>query len=340
MEKKDKILVTGGLGYIGSHTCVALYKSGYEPIIVDNLSNSNIDVLGNIELLIEDRISFHQCDCRDIISMTKVFDAEIDIKGVIHFAAFKSVNESVDNPIKYYDNNINGLLNILECIDSNNIDYFVFSSSCTVYGIPDILPVTEEERLKDPLSPYGWTKYIGEKIISQWAEKKEISPVLLRYFNPIGAHPSALIGELPNGIPNNLVPYITQAAAGLRESITIYGDDYETPDGTCIRDYIHVCDLAEAHVAALDFCKKSDSIEFFNIGTGEGKSVKEIIESFQKVNNISLKYKKGERRIGDVDKIWASTDKAINIMKWKSKISVEDALKDAWNWEKNLRNIN
>jgi UDP-glucose 4-epimerase len=340
MKERDKILVTGGLGYIGSHTCVSLYKSGYEPIIVDDLSNSSIDVLDNIQLLIGDKISFHQCDCRDIVSMTKVFEEEINIKGIIHFAAFKSVNESVDDPIKYYDNNINGLLNILKCIDSNGVDYFVFSSSCTVYGIPDNLPVTESEILKEPTSPYGWTKYIGEKIIHQWSNNKKISPVLLRYFNPIGAHPSGLIGELPNGIPNNLVPYVTQCAAGIREFITVYGDDYETPDGTCIRDYIHVCDLADAHVFALDFCKKNKGLEFFNIGTGEGSSVKEILDTFQKVNNIDLNYVMGKRRSGDVDKIWASTEKANKMMGWKSKISIDEALKDSWNWEKKLRNIN
>jgi UDP-glucose 4-epimerase len=336
---RKKIIVTGGLGYIGSHTCVSLYLSGYEPIIIDNLSNSNIDVLKKIENILDNNIKFYKADCRKINELEEAISSEKNIEGVIHFAALKSVSDSVDNPLEYYDNNVTGLLNILKIIEKNNISRFVFSSSCTVYGIPDTFPVSEKEPLKEPISPYGWTKYIGEKIINQWSLKNKTNCILLRYFNPIGAHPSGLIGELPNGIPNNLVPYITQTASGTRDFLTIYGDSYDTPDGTCIRDFIHVCDLAEAHVCALSYNNKDVHPSFFNIGTGRGYSVKELVETFEIVNNLKVKTKIGEKRQGDIPKIWAATEKSNDVLGWRHKFSIEEALVDSWRWEKKLRNI-
>jgi UDP-glucose 4-epimerase len=334
--ERDKIIVTGGLGYIGSHTCVALHEAGYDPIIIDNLSNSNIKSLRRIESIIGRGLSFYSADCRDLSHLTFIFRKESTVKGVIHFAALKSVNESINNPLEYYDNNVHGLLNILKCIEQNNVDSFVFSSSCTVYGIPDSLPVKESDTLNTPTNPYGFTKYIGEKMIEDWDFKNNKSPVILRYFNPIGAHPSYKIGELPNGIPSNLVPYLTQTVIGRREKITIYGRDYNTPDGTCIRDYINVCDLAEAHVKSIEYSLLKKGTEHFNIGTGYGTSVKEIIDTFESVNSVKLNYVYGDRREGDIPEIYSNCDKSRSILKWKPRFTLEESLRSAWEWEKNL----
>lgn len=333
---ENKVIVTGGLGYIGSHTCVSLFESGYTPIIVDNLSNSNIGVLDNICEILGREIKFYNCDCRDFKKLSSVFLLEKKVIGVIHFAALKSVNESIKIPLDYYDNNISSLINVLKCIDLFNVDRLIFSSSCTVYGIPECLPVSEKEKTKEPLSPYGWTKYIGEKIIADWNLNSVASAVILRYFNPIGAHPTGLIGEIPNGVPNNLVPFLTQTAAGIRESITIHGNDYDTPDGTCIRDFIHVCDLANAHVNSLNYNNKLD---FFNIGTGSGHSVMELVDEFQKINNVKLNLKIGKRREGDIPKIWADSKKSKDMLDWRPVYTISDSLKHAWEWEKRLRNI-
>lgn len=334
---RDKIIVTGGLGYIGSITCISLYEAGYEPIIIDNLSNSNIKTLGRIERIIGSRLSFYSADCRDISHLTFVFRKESPIKGVIHFAALKSVGESVKDPISYYDNNLYGLLNIIKCIDENNIDLFVFSSSCTVYGQQNIFPVSEDSTLNDPTNPYGFSKYAGERIIRDWGLQRKKGVVLLRYFNPIGAHESYKLGELPNGIPTNLVPYIAQSAIGKRGEIIIHGKDYDTPDGTCIRDYVNVCDLADAHVRSLNYAKNNPSVECFNIGTGSGISVLDVIKTFEAVNNIKLNYSFGNRREGDVDVIYSECKKAKDILGWRSRLTLSESLKSSWEWEKYLR---
>lgn len=337
----DKVIVTGGLGYIGSHTCVSLCENGYLPVIVDNLSNSKMIILERIKKITGRDIPFYQLDCRNKGDLDIVFNNEQNIKSVIHFAAFKSVNESIDQPILYYENNISSLLNIIKCIDENGIDSLIFSSSCTVYGEPDVLPIKESSDLKTPITPYGFSKYVGERIINDWILSSiKNSSVLLRYFNPVGAHSSHLIGELPNGKPNNLVPFVTQSAIGKIGDIIINGNDYDTPDGTCIRDYIHVCDLAYAHVKSIDFSLKNKGTNIFNIGTGKGTSVKEIIDKFQSINSVRLSYKYGPRRNGDIEKIWANCDRAEKILKWKSSISIDQALFDAWEWEKNLSNVN
>lgn len=329
---RDKIIVTGGLGYIGSHTCVSLYNAGYVPVVLDNLSNSEIKILDSIETIIGNKIPFYHVDCRDLSELKSIFKKESNIKGVIHFAALKSVNDSINRAVEYYDNNINSLINIIKCIEDNDIKSFVFSSSCTVYGIPKNSPVSEDAGLNNPTNPYGFTKYVGERIIND----RKKNAIILRYFNPIGAHPSFKIGELPKGIPNNLVPYITQSAIGIRNEIVIHGKDYNTPDGTCIRDYIHVCDLAEAHVKSLEYSFNFEGIEIFNIGTGNGISVKKIIDTFEECNNVKLNYIYGKRREGDIPEIYANPYKANNILGWKSKFSLEEGLKSAWEWEKNL----
>ena len=334
--ERNKIIVTGGLGYIGSHTCISLYESGYDPIIIDNLSNSSIESLRRIENLLQRKIKFYPADCRDLSHLTFIFRKESPIKGVIHFAALKSVNESIDNSVEYYDNNINGLLNIIKCIDQNDVNSFVFSSSCTVYGIPNSLPVTETSPLNNPTNPYGFTKYVAERIIEDWSFKKQSNPVILRYFNPIGAHPSYSMGELPKGVPNNLVPYVTQSAIGKRDKISIYGNDYDTPDGTCIRDYINVCDLAKAHIKSIEYSLLKKGISHFNIGTGCGVSVKEIINVFERVNNIKLNYVYVDRRDGDIPAIYANCDKSREILKWEPVFTLEDSLRSAWEWEKKL----
>lgn len=335
-----KILVTGGTGYIGSHTVVELLNAGNEPIIVDNLSNSNINVLKGITAITSKNVPFYQIDVTDKDALSVIFKENPGINGVIHFAASKAVGESVKEPLKYYRNNLDGLMNILECMKQYNVCSLVFSSSCTVYGQPDILPVTEDAPIKPALSPYGNTKQICEEIIRDTvAANSNLHAILLRYFNPIGAHPSALIGELPLGVPQNLIPYVTQTAAGIRECLTIYGNDYDTEDGSCIRDYINVTDLAKAHVVAVSRMeeKKQDSnVEVFNIGTGRGTSVFEIVNIFEKVTGVKLNYKVGPRREGDIEKVWADPSKANNVLGWKSEKSMEETIKSAWEWQKTL----
>lgn len=336
-----KILVTGGTGYIGSHTVVELINAGHTPVIVDNLSNSNIGVLDGIKSITGESVPFYQIDVTDIQALDKVFSENHDIKGIIHFAASKAVGESVKEPLKYYRNNLVGLMNILECMKKHKVGSLVFSSSCTVYGQPDILPVTENAPIKPALSPYGNTKQICEEIIRDTVASCEgLHAILLRYFNPIGAHPSALIGELPLGVPQNLIPYVTQTAAGIRECLTIFGEDYDTPDGSCIRDYINVTDLAKAHVVSVDRMengKQNSDVEVFNIGTGRGTSVFEIVNLFEKVTGVKLNYKVGPRREGDIEKVWADASIANNILGWKAEKSMEETLASAWKWQQSLK---
>ena len=336
-----KILVTGGTGYIGSHTVVELQNSGYEVVIVDNLSNSNIDVLDGIEKITGIRPAFENIDCTDYLSLDRMFEKYTDIEAIIHFAASKAVGESVEKPLLYYRNNLLSLINILQLMPVHKIKSIVFSSSCTVYGQPDILPVDESAPIKPALSPYGNTKQISERIIKDTilANPVNYQSIILRYFNPIGAHPTAEIGELPNGVPNNLLPFVTQTARGLRKQLQVFGNDYNTPDGSCIRDYIHVMDLARAHVIAVKrlISEISDaSIEFFNLGTGRGLSVLEILQTFEKVANIKVPYKIVGRRAGDIEKVWADPTYANEVLGWKAIETVEDTLRSAWLWEKNL----
>lgn len=336
-----KILVTGGLGFIGSHTVVELQQKGYEVVIVDDLSNSSIEVLDGIEGITKVRPWFVELDLRDGAGVSKLFADYKDIKGVIHFAASKAVGESVEKPLMYYENNIVPLLNLLKELDKKEKSHFIFSSSCTVYGQAAVMPITEQAPVQKALSPYGNTKQIGEDIITDVTRVSNISAVLLRYFNPIGAHASTLIGELPNGVPQNLIPFITQTAIGLRQELSVFGDDYDTPDGTCIRDYIHVVDLAKAHVAALDRLIKEenvDKVEVFNVGTGKGSSVMEIIQAFEKVSGVKLPYKIVARRDGDITQAYASTTKANEVLGWKTELSLEEALESAWKWEQKVRN--
>ncbi|MDI1234617.1 MAG: UDP-glucose 4-epimerase GalE [bacterium] len=328
------ILVTGGLGYIGSHTVVELIENGYQPIIIDDLSNTNIGVLERLKKITGLDVPYYQNDVCDITVLRKILvDHQID--GVIHFAAFKAVGESVQFPLKYYQNNIGGLVSLLHAMEQCNIKNIVFSSSCTVYGQPDISPVDENSAIKVANSPYGNTKQIGEEILRDCSF---LNAVALRYFNPIGAHPSALIGELPLGVPNNLVPFITQTAAGIREKLTVYGNDYNTKDGTCVRDYIHVVDLAKAHVKAIAFIDKNSTnhFEVFNIGTGNGFTVLEIIEAFETTNQVKLNYTIGDRRAGDVEKVWANTDKATNTLGWKAALDLNTMVESAWKWQLSL----
>lgn len=329
-----KILVTGGLGYIGSHTVVELEKNGFEAIVVDNLSNSEDFVLGRLNEICGRDITFYNSDVRDSDALINIINKH-QITGVIHFAAFKAVGESVKKPLMYYDNNIGGLVSLLYAMEKTGVQDLVFSSSCTVYGQPDQSPVDELSPIKKAGSPYGHTKQIGEEIIMNCAF---VRSVLLRYFNPIGAHESAKIGELPKGVPNNLVPFITQTAAGIREKVTVFGEDYNTPDGTCIRDYIHVCDLALAHVKALKFLEENPETthEIFNIGTGNGYSVLEIVKTFEQVNNIKLNYEMGPRREGDVEQVWASTQKAEKSLRWKAELGLDTMLESAWKWQQTL----
>jgi len=336
-----KILVTGGLGFIGSHTVVELQNKGYEVIIVDDLSNASIEVLEGIEGITGKRPNFVKLDLREVAGVQKLFSDYKDIMGVIHFAASKAVGESVEKPLMYYENNIVPLLNILKELDKKDKSHFIFSSSCTVYGQAAVMPITEEAPIQVALSPYGNTKQIGEEIITDVTKVSNISAILLRYFNPIGAHESALIGELPLGVPQNLVPFITQTAIGIRKELSVFGNDYNTPDGTCVRDYIHVVDLAKAHVAALDRLieeKNSDKVETFNVGTGKGSSVLEVIKAFEKVSNTQLPYKIVDRREGDITEAYAGTNKVNEILGWKAELSLEDALASAWKWEQKVRN--
>lgn len=335
-----KILVTGGLGYIGSHTAVALQQAGFEVLIVDNLSNSSIDVLEGIASITGIHPQFKFLDLRDKNEVHHYFKNHKGIDGVIHFAASKAVGESVENPLLYYENNINSIVYLLQECEKYEINNFIFSSSCTVYGEPDSLPITEKAPIKIANSPYGNTKQISEEIILDTTKMSDLKAIALRYFNPIGAHESAKIGELPLGVPQNLVPFITQTAIGIREKLSVFGNDYPTPDGSCIRDYIHVMDLAEAHVIALQRLldnKNVENFEVFNVGTGKGSSVFEIIQSFEKVTGKTLAYEIANRRPGDVTSVYADTAKANKDLGWKAKRDLEEALSSAWKWEQEVR---
>ncbi len=333
--------MTGGTGFIGSHTTVELQNAGYEVVIIDNLSNSNIDVLDGIEHITGKRPVFVKGDCCDIDTMTTLFEENPGINGIIDFSASKAVGESVYKPILYYRNNLNILLNILDLMPKYDVKGLVFSSSCTVYGEPDTNPITESAPTKKATSPYGATKQISEDIIKDViASGSPIKAILLRYFNPIGAHPSAEIGELPNGVPQNLIPYITQTAIGIRKELSVFGDDYPTPDGSCIRDFINIVDLAKAHVKAIERMlndNNEEPLEVFNIGTGNGVSVLELIDVFQKATGVKLPYKIVGRREGDIVKIWADPTKANTVLGWKAEASLADTMLSAWNWQKKLR---
>ncbi|MDO4695385.1 MAG: UDP-glucose 4-epimerase GalE [Porphyromonas sp.] len=337
---KPQILVTGGTGYIGSHTTVELQLAGYEVISVDNLSNSNKDVLSGIEKITGSIPVFYELDCNDKEALRGLFKSHPGIKGIIHFAASKVVGESVENPLLYYCNNIVPMLNLLQLLDEfKQIKGFVFSSSCTVYGEPERLPVTEEDPILPAISPYGNTKQINEEIIRDTiASGAPFKAVLLRYFNPIGAHPSAHIGELPLGIPQNLIPYLTGAAAGVYPELRIFGNDYDTPDGSCIRDFIHVVDLAKAHVKAIEhvLSPKSESLEIFNIGTGRGVSVLELIRTFEKATGVTVPYSIAPRREGDIVSVWADPTRANQRLGWYAQSTLEETLKSAWKWQKKL----
>lgn len=332
------ILVTGGTGYIGSHTTVELINRGYEVVIIDNLSNSKIEVLDGIEKITGKRPFFEQFDLTNRELLGDFFKRYPKLEAIIHFAAFKAVGESVDKPLDYYRNNLNTLINLLENMELHDVPNIVFSSSCTVYGQPDELPVTESAPVKKATSPYGNTKQISEEIIQDaiHADKK-MNAISLRYFNPIGAHPSGHIGELPLGVPDNLVPYITQTAMGIRDELKVFGDDYNTPDGSCIRDYINVVDLAKAHVVAIDRLindVNKENFEVFNLGTGNGVSVLEIVKAFQEATGEPLNYKIVDRRPGDVEQVWADTSYANKELGWKAEKTLEETLRSAWNWEK------
>ena len=325
-----KIIVTGGAGYIGSHTIVELITSGYVPIIVDNLCNTSLQNIDGIERIIDKKVKWYNVDCTDKYAMDKVFYEEGKIDGVIHFAAYKSVEESVQNPQKYYDNNMGSLEVVLKCMQENKVKNIIFSSSCTVYGMPDVLPVNENAPFKKAESPYGETKQICEEML----KSDDCNSVALRYFNPIGSHHSALIGDCSADRPSNLVPIITEVAIGKRESITIFGDDYNTPDGTCIRDYIHVVDLAKSHVKAMDFLINNTGKHAFNVGTGIGVSVLDAIKAFEKTNNLKINYSIGTRRSGDIEKIYANGSLVKTKLSWEPIESLEQAMKSAWEWEK------
>ena len=339
----EKILVTGGTGYIGSHTVVELQSKGYEVIIVDDLSNSDKSVLENIEKISGTKPDFEEFNLADQAKTDDFFKRNQDIDAIIHFAASKAVGESVNIPLHYYRNNLVSLMNILDCQIKYKVPNLVFSSSCTVYGQPDKLPVTETTPRKDAESPYGNTKRVNEDIMSDTLKvNPQLKGIALRYFNPIGAHKSALIGELPLGVPQNLVPFITQSAAGIRGALSVYGNDYNTPDGSAIRDYINVVDLAKAHVFAIDRLlsgKNKKNYEIFNLGTGNGLSVLQIVKGFEKATGVKLDYKIVERRTGDVEKIWADTTFANEELGWKAEIGLDETLLSAWNWEKNIRGI-
>ena len=343
MDKKTSVLVSGGAGYIGSHTAVELIAAGYDVVIADNLSNSDISAVEGVRAITGVDVPFVNVDCCDKQSLAKVFE-QYDFDAVIHFAAFKAVGESVAEPLKYYSNNLLSFINLLELMRHYGRHYIVFSSSATVYGQADTLPVTEATPRKEATSAYGNTKQMCEDILRDaTAAYPTLRGVALRYFNPIGAHPSALIGELPRGVPQNLVPYVTQTAAGVRECLSIFGDDYPTPDGSCLRDYIDVVDLARAHTAAIDrmVAGRSESgYEVFNIGTGRAVSVFELVQTFERVNNIKLNYKVSPRRAGDVAAVWADTTLANQTLGWQATRTLEQTLQSAWEWEKRVRNIN
>ena len=338
---KGKILVTGGTGYIGSHTTVELINKGYEVVIIDNLSNSEVGVVDSIEKITGTRPKFYEIDLLDQVKLDEFFAKNNDLKGIIHFAAAKAVGESVQIPLHYYRNNLVTMLNLLEGMKKHEIENFVFSSSCTVYGQPDELPVTENAPIKPAESPYGYTKQVNENILKDTiASGANIKGIALRYFNPIGAHQSGLIGELPIGVPANLMPFVTQTAYGLRDQLSVFGDDYDTPDGSCIRDYIHVVDLAKAHIIAIERMidgRNDSSYEMFNIGTGNGFSVFEVIKSFEKISGKKLNYVVAPRRAGDIVKIWADTTIGNTVLGWKAEKTLDEMTKSAWDWENNYR---
>ena len=334
-----KVIVTGGAGFIGSHTVVELAAAGYEPVIVDDLRNSEERILYGIASIIGRKPAFHRVDCTDEAAMDRVFTSVGEVHGVIHFAAYKAVGESMEQPLMYYRNNIGSLEVVLALMAKHRIAQLVFSSSCTVYGQPAELPVTEEAPDNRASSPYGYTKVACERLIrDQHAADPALKAVLLRYFNPIGAHPSAAIGELPRGVPNNLVPYVAQTAAGLRERLRINGNDYGTPDGTCVRDYIHVMDLANAHVRAMEWADRHDgpTCEVFNLGTGTGNSVLEVVNTFMDVNGVKVPYEIGPRRSGDVESVYADTAKSSEVLRWRCTRDLREALRDAWHWQQKL----
>ena len=344
MIKKSKIIVTGGLGFIGSHTVAELHAQGFEVIIVDDLSNSSINVLNGLENITKTNLIFEKMDLKNKSLVKKLFTKYHDVSGVIHFAASKAVGESVTDPLKYYENNLITLINLLKEINSLKTKIsFIFSSSCTVYGQAKKLPINEDEKIKQAESPYGNTKQICEEIIQDTCKtSKNLKAISLRYFNPIGAHPSNEIGELPIGKPQNLVPFITQTAIGKHKELTVFGNDYPTTDGTCVRDYIHVVDLAKAHIQSIKRLIENKTVsnyDFFNVGTGKGSSVLEVITSFEKVSNIKLNYKIGPRRNGDITEAYADTQKANNVLNWKSELSLDQAILSAWNWGKKIQNI-
>ncbi|MBR6117934.1 MAG: UDP-glucose 4-epimerase GalE [Paludibacteraceae bacterium] len=340
-----RILVTGGTGYIGSHTTVELMQQGFDVTIVDNLSNSSVDVLDGITAIVGRKPEFANIDCTNFVDLDAVFKQYPDIVGVIHFAASKAVGESVEKPLLYYRNNLGSLITLLEVMRMHQVPNLVFSSSCTVYGQPDAahLPVDETAPIQPALSPYGNTKQINEEIIRDEAHTdKELNATILRYFNPIGAHPSALIGELPNGVPQNLLPYITQTAAGLRPELKVFGNDYNTPDGSCIRDYIYVVDLAKAHVKAIDrmlHVQDREQVEVFNLGTGTGLSVLTLINEFEAATGKKIPYTIVGRREGDIEQVWAAPKKANEVLGWKAETPIREVLASAWKWEKNIRKI-
>ena len=340
---KETILVTGGTGFIGSHTTVELIQNGYNVVIVDNLSNSNASVVDGIEKITGVRPEFEKVDCCDYAAMENVFEKHKGISGIIHFAASKAVGESVQKPLLYYRNNINSLINLLELMPKHGVKGIIFSSSCTVYGQPSAenLPVTEEAPMQKALSPYGNTKQVNEEIIQDYIHSgAPIKSIILRYFNPIGSHPSALIGELPNGVPMNLIPFVTQTAIGIRKELKIFGNDYNTPDGTCIRDYIDIMDLAKAHVKAMERILNengTDPVEVFNIGTGKGLSTLQIVEGFEKATGVKLNWHYAPRREGDIEKVWANPHKANTVRGWKASVDIEDTLRSAWKWQQKLR---
>ena len=338
---RQTILVTGGTGFIGSHTVVELMEAGYEVVIIDNLSNSKIEVLDGIAQITGKKPAFEKVDLRDKEATEDVFKKYSHIAGIIHFAASKAVGESVQKPLLYYRNNIVSLINLLELMPQYGVKGFIFSSSCTVYGQPkpENLPVTEDAPHQKATSPYGNTKEINEQIIYDYIHSgADIKSIVLRYFNPIGAHPTALIGELPNGVPANLIPFVTQTAAGIRKELTIFGNDYNTPDGTCIRDYIYVVDLAKAHVAAMKrvLNTNADSIDYFNIGTGKGNTTKEIVDTFEKATGVKVNWKYGPRREGDIEKIWGDCSKANAVLGWKAETPLNEVLATAWKWQQKL----
>ncbi len=342
MESK-KILVTGGAGYIGAHTVVELYASGYSPVIIDNFSKSDKTLLNGIEKITGKSLMFYEGDCADRKFLKGVFEKETHLEGVMHFAAYKSVGESVEFPIMYYQNNLNSLLALVEVMKEHQVNNLIFSSSCTVYGEPDSIPVDEQAPFKKAESPYGATKQMCEQILEDAVSAdKDLEVISLRYFNPIGAHPSAMLGELPIDKPNNLVPYITQTAAGIREKLIIFGGDYDTPDGTCIRDFIHIVDLAQAHVKAIDKLLGediNDGYQYYNLGTGQGISVLQLVKEFIEVTGVELKYEIGPRRAGDVVRTYANPTKAKNELNWSAQYTSRDALRDAWAWEKKLSHM-